>query len=98
MHVVKIRRVGNRNVVTLPRQLEAAGYTPGSSVVIEVSPSGELVLHREERVRENVAALGQRLIAERREALDLLAAMDRGEAVAEDGLIRRSPPGNAPDH
>jgi hypothetical protein len=35
MKVVKVRRVGNSNVVSLPRELEARGYEPGTSVLIE---------------------------------------------------------------
>ena len=92
MQVVKIRRVGNSNVVTLPHQLEAAGYTPGTSVVVEQTPTGELLLMPEARLRERIQAIGQRVIEEHREALDLLAAYDRGEAVSVEGELRRLPP------
>ena len=30
MHVVKVRRVGNSNVVTLPKSLELAGFAAGA--------------------------------------------------------------------
>ncbi len=30
-----MRRVGNRNVVSIPREFEASGYTPGSRVLVE---------------------------------------------------------------
>jgi hypothetical protein len=42
MKVVKIRRVGNSNVISIPREFEAQGYTPGSSVLVEELPDGEL--------------------------------------------------------
>lgn len=86
MHIVKVRRVGNSNVVTLPQQLEAAGYTPGTSVVIEEAPSGELILHPEERVRQRILDAGRQVIAEDREAIGLLAAYDRGELKADIDL------------
>jgi len=37
-----VRRVGNSNVVSIPRELEASGYTPGCSVLVEELPGGEL--------------------------------------------------------
>ena len=89
MQIVKIRRVGNSNVVTLPHQFEAAGYTPGISVVIEQAPTGELILMPEDRVRTRVREIGRRVIEEHREALDLLEAFDRGEAISVDGELRR---------
>lgn len=42
MKIVKIRRVGNSNVVTLPREYEVAGYTPGTDVVVDEAEGGEL--------------------------------------------------------
>ena len=90
MQIVKIRRVGNSNVVTLPHQLEAAGYTAGTSVVIEQMSNGHLLLMPETSVRERIRAAGRKVIREHREALDLLEAHDRGEAVLVDGEIRRS--------
>ncbi len=91
MQIVKVRRVGNSNVVTLPHQLEAAGYTPGTSVVIELAPTGELILMTADRIRARILEIGRRVIEEEREALDLLAAYDRGEAVSVDGELRRLP-------
>lgn len=89
MHVVKVRRVGNSNVVTLPQEYEAAGYTPGTSVVVEQTPTGEILVVPESRVRERVREIGRRVIDEHREALDLLEAHDRGEAAIVDGELRR---------
>ncbi len=91
MQIVKVRRVGNSNVVTLPHQLEAAGYTPGTSVVIELAPTGELILMTADRIRARILEICRRVIEEEREALDLLAAYDRGEAVSVDGELRRLP-------
>jgi antitoxin component of MazEF toxin-antitoxin module len=90
MHVVKIRRVGNSNVVTLPHELEEAGYTAGTSVVVEQTSTGEVFLVPEGRIRDQIEEIGRRVIADHREALDLMEAYDRGEAVAVDGEIRRT--------
>lgn len=92
MQVVKIRRVGNSNVVTLPHELEASGYTVGTSVVVEQTSTGELLLVPEGRLRRPIEEIGRRVIAEHREALDLMEAYDRGEAIAVDGEIRLTPP------
>jgi antitoxin component of MazEF toxin-antitoxin module len=89
MQVVKIRRVGNSNVVTLPHELEAAGYAAGTSVVVEQTVTGEVLLVPENRVRDRIRELGRRVIQEDREALELLAAYDRGEPVEIEGEVRR---------
>src|ERR1700733_1719757 len=48
MKVVKVRRVGNSNVISIPREFEARGYAPGSSVLVEGLPGGALgVMSRE---------------------------------------------------
>ena len=88
MHVVKVRRVGNSNVVTLPKSLELAGFAAGASVVVEPLPSGEVMLVPEAQLRERVRAIGRKVIAEHREALALLEAYDQGVAVRECDRLR----------
>lgn len=73
MKVVKVRRVGNSNVVSLPRELEAHGYTPGSSVLIEELDDGEIRILPTDRVRERIRSISQAVVAERSEALRILA-------------------------
>jgi antitoxin component of MazEF toxin-antitoxin module len=92
MQVVKIRRVGSSNVLTLPRELEAAGFVAGTSLIVDQTPSGALVLFPESQFSQHVQQIGQRVIEEHREALDLLAAADRGEARLVDGEVRRIAP------
>ena len=77
MKIMKIRRVGNSNVVSLPRELEQRGYAPGTSVVIEELPSGELRIMPARHMRQLLHEVSQRLIAEDREALEILAEHDR---------------------
>jgi antitoxin component of MazEF toxin-antitoxin module len=76
MKIVKVRRVGNSNVVSIPREFEARGYTPGSSVLVEELPNGELRIVPTATVRERIREIGQRLVAEHSEALQILADQD----------------------
>jgi len=76
MKVVKVRRVGNSNVISIPREFEARGYAPGSSVLVEELPGGELRVMSAEKVSEHIRDIGQRLVAEHSEALEILANHD----------------------
>lgn len=76
MKVVKVRRVGNSNVVSIPREFETSGYTPGSSVLVEELPGGELRLLPTDKLRERIAEIGQRVVADHEEALQILAEHD----------------------
>jgi antitoxin component of MazEF toxin-antitoxin module len=73
MKVVKVRRVGNSNVVSLPRELEALGYEPGTSVLIEELDGGELRILPTDQVRERIRGIGRRVVGEHAEALKILA-------------------------
>ena len=76
MKIVKVRRVGNSNVVSIPREYEANGYTPGTSVLVEELPGGELRLLPTEKVRDQIAQIGRRVVADHPEALRILAEHD----------------------
>ena len=78
MKIVKIRRVGNSNVVSLPRELEHLGYTAGTSVMIE-ELDGELRIMPASRVRDLIRAAGRRVIAEDQQALHILAEHERDQ-------------------
>ena len=73
--IVKIRRVGNSNVVSIPRELEKR-YIPGSSVLIEELADGELRIIPTDRVRERIGEAGRRIAAEHPAALEILANYD----------------------
>ena len=60
MKVVKVRRVGNSNVISIPREFEAHGYAPGSSVLVEELPGGDLRIMSTEKVRERIRGIGGR--------------------------------------
>jgi antitoxin component of MazEF toxin-antitoxin module len=74
--VVKVRRVGNSNVVSIPRELEARGYAPGTSVLLEELESGELRIMPTEQVRKRIRGIGKRVVDEHAEALQILAEHD----------------------
>lgn len=76
MKVVKVRRVGNSNVISIPREFEAQGYAPGSSVLVEELPDGELRIMSTEKVSERIRQVGARLVAQHGEALQILADHD----------------------
>jgi antitoxin component of MazEF toxin-antitoxin module len=76
MKIVKIRRVGNSNVVSIPREFEGSGYTPGSSVLVEELADGELRILPTDRVRERVRQVADRAVSERADAMDILATYD----------------------
>lgn len=80
MAMVKIRRVGNSNVITLPASLGGMGFKAGNAVLIEAEDDGTLrvipVLDVDAHVREVARAAIQR----RRHTLDLLRAHDQCRA------------------
>ena len=76
MKILKVRRVGNSNVVSIPREYEAKGFKPGSSVLLDELPDGELRLLPAEKLREQIRAVGRRVVDEHREALQILAEHD----------------------
>jgi hypothetical protein len=76
MKVVKVRRVGNSNVISIPREFEAKGYAPGSSVLVEELPGGDLRIMSTEKVRQRIRDIGERVVAEHDEALRILAEDD----------------------
>ncbi len=73
MQIVKVRRVGNSNVVSIPKELEASGYTAGSSVLVEQLADGELRMLPTDRVRDRIRQTARRVVADHPEALDILA-------------------------
>lgn len=79
MKIVKVRRVGNSNVVTIPREYEANGFAPGDSVLVEELPGGELRILPTDRVREHIRDIGRRVVDEHQEALRILADHDPDE-------------------
>lgn len=82
MRILRVRRVGNSNMVAIPKELEGAGYTAGTDVLLEQMPDGALRLMRTDDVRALIREVGRQAIDEDREALETLAAHDRSDAPA----------------
>jgi antitoxin component of MazEF toxin-antitoxin module len=82
MKIVKVRRVGNSNVISIPREFEAAGYVPGSSVLVEDLGDGELRILPTDRVSERVRQMATRIVSEHPEAIEILASHDPDDADA----------------
>lgn len=73
MKIVKVRRVGNSNVVSIPREFEASGYAPGASVLVEEMPDGELRILPTDMVRQRVRQVADRVVREHPDAMEILA-------------------------
>ena len=74
--VVKVRRVGNSSVITIPKDLESTGFAIDSKVVIEELASGQLLVTPEVLMRQRVRSIGRAVIAEDFEALEILRTHD----------------------
>jgi antitoxin component of MazEF toxin-antitoxin module len=77
MKIMKVRRVGNSNVISIPRELEGVGYAPGSEVVVEQLDSGELRVIPAGALRKLMRKSARRVVKEDREALRILADHDK---------------------
>lgn len=80
MKLVKIRRVGNSNVVSIPHQHEDLGFKPDAQVIVTALPSGELRVLPVANVRKMIREYGRRVIAEDRRALQILDDFDQKKA------------------
>jgi antitoxin component of MazEF toxin-antitoxin module len=79
MKVLKVRRLGDSNIVVLPKELEKLGYLPGETVVVEALPTGDVLIRPADHLRAVMDDLARRVVEEDREALALLEAHDRRE-------------------
>jgi len=80
MQTVKIRRVGNSNVISLPRGITERGFAEGQEVWLVPLQTGRILLIAEDHLDDFVAEMGRRVIDENREALEKLPAYDRAPA------------------
>jgi antitoxin component of MazEF toxin-antitoxin module len=79
MKMLKIRRVGNSNMVALPKDWEDDGFAPGAYVLVERDEAGEIRMLRADNVAAQVDALADEMIGKHTEALRILVEHDRGE-------------------
>lgn len=71
--IVKVRRVGNSNVVSIPREFEKSGYAPGASVLVEELSGGELRILPTDKLRQRVRQIADRVVDAHPEAMRILA-------------------------
>ena len=74
MKVVKIRHVGNSDVMTVPPEL---GLEVGSTVLVERLDTGQVLITPAESVRARIPALAARVAERNREAFRILEEHDR---------------------
>lgn len=60
-------------MVSLPRELEASGYVPSTSVLVEELDDGGLRILPTNLVRERVRQIAARSVSEHADALEILA-------------------------
>jgi antitoxin component of MazEF toxin-antitoxin module len=77
MKLLKIRRVGNSNMVALPKDWEDDGFTAGAYLLVERDQTGEIRMLRADNVAAQVDALADEMIEKHAEALRILAEHDR---------------------
>jgi antitoxin component of MazEF toxin-antitoxin module len=85
MKILKVRRLGDSNIVVIPREFERLGYTPGDRVVVEALPTGEILIRPADQLRATMDRLAARVVAADKEALDILAAHDRDRPAPSTG-------------
>jgi antitoxin component of MazEF toxin-antitoxin module len=76
MKMLKVRRVGNSNMVALPKEWEADGFGPGSYVLAERDGAGEVRILRADNVAARIDAIADEMIEKHAEALHILAEHD----------------------
>jgi hypothetical protein len=62
--------------MSIPREFEAIGYVPGSSVLVEELPGGELRIPPTDRLRDRVREIAGRVVNEHPEVMEILANYD----------------------
>lgn len=76
MKMLKIRRVGNSNMVVLPKEWEAAGFAPGAYVLAERDDAGGIRMIRAGDMSARIDAIADEMIEQHADALRILAEHD----------------------
>jgi len=72
MALVKVRRVGNSNVITLPAALEGRGFEPGTAVLVEAEEDGTLRVIPIPDLDAHIRDVARTAIQRRRRTLEIL--------------------------
>lgn len=76
MKMLKVRRVGNSNMVALPKEWEEAGFGPGDFVLVERDLAGEIRMLRAGDLSGRIDALAEEMVEKHAKALKILADHD----------------------
>jgi antitoxin component of MazEF toxin-antitoxin module len=79
MNLVKVRKVGNSAVVTLPHSM-AEKLPAGTRVLIHELDNGDLLIQRPESFEGAIRESGRKVVAKHAQLLDRLANYDPAEA------------------
>jgi len=74
--MIKVRRVGNSNMVALPKEWETSGFGPGAHLLVERDQTGEVRMLRADGITDRIDALADEMIEKHAEALRILAEHD----------------------
>ncbi len=87
MDLVKVRKVGNSSVITLPRSI-VDQYPAGTRVVIQALENGDVLITRPESYEAAIQESGRRVVQQHRGLLDRLGAHEPRE-VPQGALTHR---------
>jgi len=76
MKMIKVRRIGNSNMVALPKEWATSGFGPGAYVLVERDQAGEIRILRAHDMTARIDALADEMIEKHAEALHILAEHD----------------------
>ncbi|HLG73414.1 MAG TPA: hypothetical protein VK009_23585 [Chloroflexota bacterium] len=77
METVKIRRVGDSDVMTIPASLRGEDFISGQQVLVDKLPNGALLVMPVASMRAAIRNAGRSAIRKHAEALKLLEEYDR---------------------
>jgi antitoxin component of MazEF toxin-antitoxin module len=84
--MVKVRRVGNSTVITVPAGLAGHGFEPGAAVLVELMDDGTLRVIPVPDVDAHVRDVARAAIQRRRHALEILRAHEEGGAASPNAI------------
>lgn len=85
MRMLKVRRVGNSNMVALPKEWAGDGFGPGAYVLADRDAAGAVRLLQAGDARNRIDAIADEMVEKHSEALQLLADIDAADS-AKPGL------------
>lgn len=76
MKMLKVRRVGNSNMVALPKEWQGSGFGAGDFVLVERDSTGEIHMLRAGDIKGRIDTLADEMVDKHAKALKILADHD----------------------